>query len=201
MTQPLRPDLTDGVVRLRAPKPSDAAARFKLGNTPEIHQMFGADPKHVPGITKDHAQKWYEAQAVEPLAWVIEHKKRMIGALRIHSVNTWDARASFAIGILDPKALGKGIGTRATHLIAAHAFGALALHRLSVRVLDFNARAVACCRKVGFVEEGIERQSSFCAGDWHDSILMGLIKPEYSPAVYPARKPRKAAKPRAKALA
>jgi len=200
MTLPMRPDLTDGVVRLRAPKPSDAATRFKLGNTPEIHQMFGADPKHVPEITKAHAQKWYDAQAIEPLAWVIEHKRRMIGALRIHSVNTWDARASFAIGILDPKALGKGFGTRATHLIAAHAFGTLALHRLSVRVLDFNTRAVACFGKVGFVDEGRERQSCFRAGNWHDNILMGLIQPDYTPAVYPAPKKRRAAKPKSKAL-
>ena len=198
MTVSMRPELSDGVVRLRAPKPSDATARFKLGNNPGIHHMFGADPKHVPDITKDHAQNWYEAQAIEPLAWVIEHKRRMIGALRLHSVNSWDARASYAIGILDPTMLGKGLGTRATHLIAAHAFGPLALHRLSVRVLDFNTRATACYRKVGFGEGGRERRSAHIAGTWYDDILLGLIRTDHVPPVYDAPKKRKAAKPRQK---
>lgn len=192
MSELQRPTLTDGVVRLRAPRPADVQARLKLGNTPEIYHMFGADPTKVGKITKAHAEQWYQAQAHDPLAWVIEHKRRMIGALRLHSVNSWNARASFAIGILDPKLLGQGIGARATHLLAAHAFGALALRRLSVRVLDFNARAIACCRKVGFVEEGREREAAFVAGTWHDEILMGLLHAEYTPAVYPSSKKPKA---------
>ena len=196
MSATLRPDLTDGIVRLRAPKPGDVAARLKLGNTPEIHHMFGADPGAVAKITKDHAQKWYHAQISEPLAWIIEHKRRMIGALRLHSVNSWDARAGLAIGILAPEMLGKGLGTRATHLIAAHAFGPLGLRRLSVRVLGYNARAVACFRKAGFVEEGRAREAAFVAGGWHDDILMGLLKTEYTPAIYDAPKRRKPAEAR-----
>ncbi len=194
---PKRPSLTDGVVRLRAPQPADLEARLKLGNTPDIHHMFGADPAKVAKISRDHAEKWYAAQAYEPMAWVIEHKGRMIGALRLHSVHTWDARADLAIGILDPKLLGKGLGTRAAHLIAAHAFGPLGLHRLSARVLDFNTRAIACYRKVGFIEEGRARQASFVAGAWHDDILMGLIQPDYAPPVYDTPKPAKPAQTKA----
>ena len=87
-------------------------------------------------------------------------------------------------------------GTRATHLIATHAFGPLGLRRLSVRVLGYNARAVACFRKAGFVEEGRAREAAFVAGDWHDDILMGLLKTEYTPAVYDTPKRRKSAKTR-----
>lgn len=191
MSEPQRPTLTDGVVRLRAPRPADVRARMKLGNTPEIHHMFGADPDKVDQMTRHHAETWYQAQAAEPLAWVIEHKRRMIGALRLHSVSAWDARANLAIGILDPKLLGRGIGTRAAHLIVAHAFGALGLHRLGVRVLDYNARAVACFRKVGFADEGRVREASRVAGQWHDDILMGLLHTEYTPAVYDAEDSRK----------
>ncbi len=198
MTTALRPDLTDGVVRLRPPKPSDVQARIKLGNTPEIHKMFGADPDQVVKITKAHAEKWYNAQAFEPLAWVIEHKRRMIGAVRLHTVHHWDARASFAIGILDPKLLGKGIGTRATHLMAAHAFGPLALHRLSVRIIDFNARAIASFAKVGFVQEGRERQSARVGGTRHDEIVMGLLSADYTAPVYAPAKKRQPAQSKAR---
>ena len=170
-----RPTLTDGPVRLRAPRAEDAAARFKLGNTPEIHHMFGADPATVQPITKAHATSWLHAQEVEPLAWVIEYRKRLIGALRLHSLVPHDSRASLAIGILNPKMLGKGIGTRAIRLIADHAFGPLGLHRLTVRVLDYNKRALAAYKKVGFKLEGIEREAARVGERWHDDVIMGLL--------------------------
>lgn len=180
MTTSQRPVLSDGTVRLRPPRPQDAAARLKLGNTPEIHHMFGADPENVPKITKAHSEKWLYAQEVEPLAWVIEHKRRMIGALRLHSLDTHDRRASLAIGILDPKLLGKGLGTRAIKLVLTHAFGALALHRVSVRVLAYNTRGIAAYRKVGFVEEGRERQAARVGDTWHDDVIMGVLAPDFA---------------------
>lgn len=179
MTQP-RPTLTDGPVRLRAPLAADAAARFKLGNTPEIHHMFGADPKTVQPITKAHASSWLHAQEVEPLAWVIDYRKRLIGGLRLHSLDHHDRRASLAIGILNPKMLGKGIGTRAIRLIVGHAFGALGLHRLTLRVVDYNARAIAAYKKVGFVIEGREREAARVGEAWHDDVIMGLLASDYT---------------------
>ena len=177
-----RPTLKDGHLSLRAPKDTDAAARFKLGNTAEIHHMFGADPETVHPITKAHATAWLHAQQTEPLAWVIEYRRRMIGALRLHSLDYHDRRASLAIGILDTKFLGKGIGTKAIALIAAHAFGPLALHRLVLRVIDYNARAIAAYKKVGFVIEGREREAARVGEVWHDDVVMGLLAPDFATA-------------------
>ncbi|MGJ8616232.1 MAG: GNAT family N-acetyltransferase [Sulfitobacter sp.] len=174
-----RPILKQGHVCLRGPRATDAAARFKLGKTREIHHMFGADPEMVQPITKAHASAWLHAQEVEPLAWVIEYRRRMIGAVRLHSLASHDRRASLAIGILDPKYLGKGIGTAAMHLIVAHAFGPLNLHRLTLRVIAYNSRALAAYKKVGFVEEGREREAARVGDTWHDDIIMGLLAHEY----------------------
>lgn len=175
-TIPQRPTLTDGPVRLRAPRAEDAAARFKLGNDPDIHHMFGADPATVQPITKAHATTWLHAQQVEPLAWVIEYRKRLAGALRLHTVNHHDGRANLAIGILNPRLLGRGIGTSAVRLIVKHAFDVMGLHRLSLRVVAYNERAVAAYRKVGFVIEGREREAAKVGDTWHDDIIMGLLK-------------------------
>ncbi len=177
-----RPTLTDGPVCLRAPKAGDAAARFRMGNDPDIHRMFGADPTKVAPITKAHATSWLHAQEVEPLAWVIDYRRRMVGALRLHTVNYHDKRASLAIGILNPKQLGKGIGTRALRLIVGHAFGAMALRRLTLRVVDYNARAIAAYEKVGFAIEGREREAARVGDVWHDDVIMGLLASEYQKA-------------------
>jgi hypothetical protein len=48
------------------------------------------------------------------------------------------------------------------------------------RVLSSNARAIACYRKCGFVEEGREREAAFAGSTWQDDV-MGLLDREFSP--------------------
>lgn len=175
MADPIKPVLQDAHITLRDATPLDVTARFALGNTPEIHAMFGADPKAVRDITPEAAQAWVSAHSDDAHAWVIDAGGKLIGGIRLHSINYSDKRANIAIGIIDPDALGKGYGTRAMRLLAAHAFDTIGLHRLGCRVLDFNDRAIAAYQKVGFEVEGRERESALIAGVWHDDLILGLL--------------------------
>lgn len=179
MTQSSLPTLIGQRVRLRAPVAQDWAGRFALGNTPEIHRAFGGAPGQFRALSEDAARSWVESQMNERYGWIIEHQDRLIGSVRLHSLNTLDRRAMLAIGILDPDSLGKGYGVDAMRLVAGHAFGPLGLHRLSLRVLDFNTRAIAAYKKVGFVEEGRERQTAFIDDVWYDDLIMGLLSTEF----------------------
>lgn len=160
---------------LRAPVPEDVDGRYALGNSPEIQRMFGADPSQVRDITRAAAQNWVDGQINDPHAWIIEYEGRLIGGVRLHTLNPVDLRANIAIGILDESALGKGLGTQAMQLLAAHAFDTMGLHRLSCRVLAFNTGAIGAYKKVGFVEEGRERESAKIGDEWHDDLIMGLL--------------------------
>ena len=79
--------------------------------------------------------------------------------MRFHNVDSHDRRAALAIGIEDPALLDRGLGTEALRLALGFGF-ATGLHRVSVRVLTSNARAIACYSKCGFVEEGRERKAA-----------------------------------------
>lgn len=162
-------------VTLRPPEPGDGEKRFALGSHPEIYRAFGGDPAQFRPITPEAAEAWEKAQMEEPLAWIIEVEGQLIGAIRLHSVNHADQRATLALGILTPEALGQGYGPEAIRLLARHAFGPMGLHRLSVRVLDFNARATAAYEKVGFRLEGREREAARIGNEWHDDLIMGLL--------------------------
>lgn len=175
MTAQTKPILTSERIVLRDATVDDVDARFALGNTPEIQAMFGADPKQVRPITPEAAEAWVKSQMDEQHAWIIEADGNLIGALRLHTINPVDKRANIAIGILDKSALGKGYGTEAMHLLARHAFSSMGLHRLSCRVLSFNEAAVAAYEKLGFIEEGRERESALIGDTWHDDIIMGLL--------------------------
>ncbi len=53
------------------------------------------------------------------------------------------------------------------------------LHRISVRVVEYNARALRACQKCGFVIEGREREAALVDGAWYDDVMKGLLDREY----------------------
>ncbi|MNY63079.1 hypothetical protein D3C86_1999940 [compost metagenome] len=59
-----------------------------------------------------------------------------------------------------------------------YAFSELKLHRVSLRVLAINKRAIRSYMKCGFQVEGRERETAFLDGKWHDDLIMGLLEHE-----------------------
>jgi RimJ/RimL family protein N-acetyltransferase len=169
------PVLTGSRVVLRPPVEADVSARQELGLDPEIHRMFGGSRALLAPYTQEMALAWLSMMQEDPHAWAIDVGARLIGEIRLEKLEPVDRRATLAVGILDPAALGKGYGTEAVTLMLAHAFGALGLHRIGLRVLAYNERAIRCYQKCGFVIEGRERESALVDGAWHDDVMMGIL--------------------------
>ena len=72
--------------------------------------------------------------------------------------------------------------TEALRLALRYAFTELKLHKVYLRVLDYNERAVRAYQKVGFQVEGTLREEMFVNGRWHDLIYMGLLELEFAAA-------------------
>jgi RimJ/RimL family protein N-acetyltransferase len=176
------PTLSDGNLRLRAPRKDDVAARFAIGNGVDIQHMFGVDPAAFQPLTKKASDEWVKFHVEHSHSWFIDIDEQLSGLVFLHSFNQSDRRAIVAMGLLRPAQLGQGYGSRTMHLVLGEAFGALNLHRVSLRVIDYNARAIATYKKVGFVEEGRERQSARVGENWHDDLIMGILAPEYHAA-------------------
>ncbi|KAA0700129.1 N-acetyltransferase [Neorhizobium sp. P12A] len=166
-------------VRLRPASPDDAKARFSLGTDVDIAKMFGVSGSDVKPVTRDAAEEWAQGQAKNPYAWMIDVEERLIGEIKLHSLNFQDRRASMAIAIYHPAFLGKGLGSEAIRLLLRHAFTELELHRIGIRVLAYNERAIRAYQKCGFVVEGRERETAFVDGKWHDDLMMGLLSTEF----------------------
>ena len=164
---------------LRRPIASDIADRHTIGRDPEIYRMLGADTRGLPALTEDQAKAWVEGIASHPAAWVIEWQGRAIGEILLDNFVEADKRAGLIIGILDPDALGKGLGTEAIRAIAEFSFDALGIHKLSMRVLAFNTRAIRAYERVGFIREGLERESALIGDIWHDDVIVGLLKRDF----------------------
>jgi len=174
-----RPELVCGTLVLRAPRAADVAARLAAGGHPEIVRMYGGDLQAPTPISPADAERWYARLCADPLAWVIEVDGRCTGVVRLHTLVERDRRARLAIGLLEPELLGRGIGTRAIRCLLRHAFETMRLHRVDLRVLAFNGRAIRCYERCGFVREGRERESAWVGGGWADDVLMSILEHEY----------------------
>ena len=175
MTTLIGPRLT-----LRPPRDGDAQGRLALGNSAEVMRMFGADPEAIPPLTLAASKAWVDRLAAHPHAWIVEHDGTLLSEIRLDGLDHHDRRARLAIGFFDESRLGQRLGREAVRLLLGYAFVALGLHRVSLRVVAYNERAIRCYRACGFREEGRERESAFVDGQWHDDVIMGVLAAEFS---------------------
>ena len=74
---------------------------------------------------------------------------------------------------------GKGYGTETIHLLLDYAFGYLNYNRVAIGVVGFNHSALEFYKKVGFQQEGIQEQGYYYNYQYHDFIMMRLLKQEF----------------------
>ena len=169
---------TDKIL-LRSPQPSDIEARMIVGKPVEFVKMCGGETGNLPPFTIEDAKGWYENVTNTPCEWIIEYFGKMIGIARL-TVDKIDNRARYAIGIFDDTLYGQGIGTEVTHIVLEYAFKTLNLHRVDLRVLEFNKRAIRCYEKCGFTQEGVEREGAYIDGQYYSDIMMSILEREYN---------------------
>lgn len=102
-----------------------------------------------------------------------------IGTIGCHNIDWRSRNAELGIVVGGKEYQGRGYGTEATRLLLEFCFDELNLHRIYLRVFDFNQSALKSYLKCGFVEEGRLRQAFFRDGQYHDILLMGLLAEDF----------------------
>lgn len=129
MTSPLPeivPELSDGVVTLRAHSPDDAAAIFEQCTDPEMQRWTnvpaGYTREDAAGYVDRAAAGWDDPQGTRQWAieWVEDGRPRFGGSIDLRPGAAPDT-AAIGFG-LHPAARGLGIMSRAVRLAATHAF-------------------------------------------------------------------------------
>jgi RimJ/RimL family protein N-acetyltransferase len=166
-------------IKLRRPIEGDVEARAAHGYHPDILAGVGVRLIAPVSMTLNDARKWVDRIAHHTHAWIIEHDGTLTGEVRLDNLNAEDQRASLAIAIVDHGKLGQGLGREAIKACLRIAFEELNLHRVSVRVLASNLRAIRCYEACGFKREGIERASALTDWGWQDDVMMGILASEF----------------------
>lgn len=77
---------------------------------------------------------------------------------------------------LDKNYQGSGLMTRCCQALVENAFLQLGLHRVVIRCAVENARSRAIPERLGFVEEGLERQSTRLHDHFADMVVYSKLK-------------------------
>lgn len=172
--------LTGKLVRLRAFEPSDAEALYRWNSDPDVLRWMVNDyPESLAQLTKrlgeDRPANTYDKLilCVETLA-----DRTPIGAVALTDAEPENARAELDVYIGEAAYRNGGYGTDAIRVLCRYGFDQMRLHGISLWVVPENEPARHVYRKLGFVEEGRERERFRRDGKWHDLIIMSLLDGE-----------------------
>ncbi|MDD2717602.1 MAG: GNAT family protein [Candidatus Wallbacteria bacterium] len=148
---------------------------------PEVAQFVLFHPPYSRLYEKEWLEKAsrHGEKGTYTFAIVIKSNDVHIGNCGLHGVNPISRNAELGIMIGDRHYWGKGFGTDAMKILCQWGFEGLNLHKIFLKVYDFNKRGIRCYEKTGFKQEGVLRQQCFLRGAYHDEVVMGLIRDEF----------------------
>jgi ribosomal-protein-serine acetyltransferase len=74
---------------------------------------------------------------------------------------------------------GRGIVTRGCRRLVEEAFGALGIHRVSLRAATGNARSQAVAERLGMRREGVLRDAERVHDGYHDIVVFSILEHEW----------------------
>ena len=103
----------------------------------------------------------------------------VFGTCTLFNVDLGNRRAEvgFALG---RNAWGHGLATEALEVLIKFVFDTLDLHRLEADVGPKNERSLQVLEHQGFQREGYLRERWHQLGNFHDTVLLGLLKRDWS---------------------
>lgn len=100
-----------------------------------------------------------------------------LGSVYIRDIDRQHNKAEYGIFIGEEAARGRGIGTATARLMLQYCFEEEKLHRVYLRALSGNARAIRSYEKAGFVQEGYLREDVCIDGSYQDVVWMAALNP------------------------
>jgi diamine N-acetyltransferase len=176
-------------IRLRRDERSDIAKFVAWLNDPEVSHYLSIN---MP-ISMANEEQWFEnmlKKTAEEQPFAIEIAKgvpgneaeawQMIGNCSYMGIDHTTHSAEVGLFIGDKSCWNKGYGTEVMRLLLDFGFGTLNLNRIFLRVDEDNRGGIRAYEKAGFVHEGRLRQAIYRDGQYHNMLIMSVIRSEWA---------------------
>ena len=142
-------------------------------------QRFQLD--HVPQLRQAYQQMGLLTRQAGFLLIEIIATQEIIGFVRYTLIPYPDADTpcpEIGFGIPEISARGKGFAKEAVKLLIDYLFAGYPVERIMAFTDEDNIPAQRVLEKNGFQREGQLRRSMFRSGEWHDTLIYGLLRGE-----------------------
>lgn len=166
-------------VRLREVREPDLAQLADWWNDPAVKVLQTLWVRPTPTAGTIDLMRGWNANAGNDAGFAVEllDGGALIGQATLHGVDK-NRCATLAI-VLGPPYWSAGYGTDALRVLVRYGYVEMGLHRIQLETFAFNTRGIAAYRRVGFAEEGRRREAMFHAGQWHDTVQMAQLAPDW----------------------
>jgi len=168
-------------IYLRATDPEKDVQYYTAWQRDALYDRF-MDSLPAVMYNKDQMKEWFEKQITSHLSSFMIVRKTdntPIGFIEISGYDWHSGNAWLGIGIGERENWGKGYGTEAMNLLLRLVFLEWNLHRVSLSVLGYNARAIRSYEKAGFKNEGALRGFIQREGQRWDMYMMGILRQDW----------------------
>ena len=166
-------------ITLRRLEADDLAHIRRWLDDPELRTLIGA----TAPMTEEDATKWFARVDRDPSrAWFViieDEGERVVGEAGLLRLSPEWRTTDMTVIIGAESDRGKGLGTEAGRLVLDLAFNYFGLHRVAIGVVGFNEAALSFWKKLGFRDEGVQRDGYFHDGAFHDFVMMSMLEDEW----------------------
>lgn len=134
---------------------------------------------------KEHSMEFIqksmqELNDQESLVMGVFYDGAIIGGVGMHEWHHDTKRAQIGYWI-DKEYEGRGVVTRCLQGFISYLFSVVGLNKIEIQYVVANKRSGAVAERLGFVIEGLIRQSALRNGIAEDVVVTGLLRQEWNP--------------------
>ena len=169
-------------MRLRAIGIEDVAELYAVFSDPEVVRYWSRPPLTELAEAVAMIERYERnMDGGSLLQWGIVRadEDRLLGTCTLADIDLAHQRASLGYA-LARDAWGQGFAREAVRAMIDYGFQALELHRITADVDPRNTRSRRMLEEFGFSREGLQRECYFVGDEWQDSVLLGLLRHEWT---------------------
>ncbi|PEE61852.1 GNAT family N-acetyltransferase [Bacillus thuringiensis] len=167
------------VIKLKTFKKSDFKQLINWINSEEFLIQWSGNAFTFP-LDEQQLEKYIESANTLVFKVVDEETSDVIGHISLGQIDNINKSARIGkVLVGNTKMRGRSIGKNMMKAVLHIAFDELKLHRVTLGVYDFNISAISCYEKIGFVKEGLLRESKRVGETYWNLWEMSMLEYEW----------------------
>ncbi|HDR8189965.1 TPA: GNAT family N-acetyltransferase [Bacillus cereus] len=167
------------VIKIESFKKSDFKQLINWINSEEFLIQWSGNAFTFP-LDEQQLEKYIESANTLAFKVVDEETSDVIGHISLGQIDNINKSARIGkVLVGNTKMRGRSIGKHMMKAVLHIAFDELKLHRVTLGVYDFNTSAISCYEKIGFVKEGLLRESKRVGETYWNLWEMSMLEYEW----------------------